>query len=913
MIGRTLGHYRIEAKLGEGGMGVVYKAHDAHLDRPVAVKVLAASAVADAERKRRFVLEARAASALNHPNIITIYDISADQGIDFIAMEYVPGRTLGQLIAQAGAQVGGRGLRPLEALRSAVQIADALARAHAAGIVHRDLKPANIMVTDEGLVKVLDFGLAKLTEPVDASNPSAATETLEGARTPRTEAGAIVGTIAYMSPEQAEGRPVDPRSDIFSFGAVLYEMITGRRAFSGETRLSCLTAILRDEPRPARELAAGLSPELDRILARCLRKDRDRRYQGAADLRLALLEVKEETESGRATQTTPVLAPQPARAGLRWLVPLAAAATLVAATALVTWLLARPEPSGAPALTRLTSDVGLTIHPDISPDGKLLAYASDRGGQGNLDIWVQQLPRGEPLRITRHPSFNHEPAFSPDATRIAFRSERDGGGIYVIPALGGAERLLAPQGRRPRFSPDGQWISYEIGGRGMPRGTWLIPAAGGSPRHLKPDFRVVRLGVWSPDSKRVLFFGNRGTATSAFWEWWVVPVEGGQAVLVGAEAFFRSHRLRNALPGQWAGGHVIFSARSGDSVGLWRVGIAPDGGKLLGAPERLTSGAADQSHPTLAGTRLVFSSVTDNLDIWSLPMDTNTAKPRGPPERLSHDLNRDAWPSISADGRRLVFHTGRAGSSDVWLKDLATGAETPLANTTAEEAYPILSADGRQVFYSVSEQGKMYGYLVILDAAGRPGIPRRVCQDCMRARDWSPDGRSALLAGRNDNPLLDLVTGRHAPYLSHSNPGYRADNPRWPPDGRWLSLQLWTGPDRGRYYVLRFTAPAAAPESEWIAVTGEDSLDLENCWSPDGNRLYFTSERDGFLCLWSVRLDPATKRPLGAPEPVVHFHSARLPMNDELAPIRLSTSRDRLVFELHEITGNIWMTELAPR
>src|SRR5713101_4554967 len=238
MTGQTIGHYRILEQLGAGGMGIVYKALDTHLDRFVAIKVLPPEKVANAERKRRFVQEAKAASALNHPNIITIYDIASDNGIDFIAMEYVPGRTLDELI-------GRKGLRLNEALKYAVQIADALSKAHAAGIIHRDLKPSNIMVDDHGLVKLLDFGLAKLTEATVQAEADP-TRTLR----PATEAGTILGTFAYSAPEQLEGKPVDTRSDIFSFGAVLYEIITGRRAFEAGTTTATLVSVVHDQPPP---------------------------------------------------------------------------------------------------------------------------------------------------------------------------------------------------------------------------------------------------------------------------------------------------------------------------------------------------------------------------------------------------------------------------------------------------------------------------------------------------------------------------------------------------------------------------------------------------------------------------------------------------------------------------------------
>jgi serine/threonine protein kinase len=289
MIGRTILHYQIVETLGRGGMGVVYKARDTHLDRFVAIKVLPPEKVADPERKRRFVQEAKAASALNHPNIVHIYDIAEAEGIQFIAMEYVPGKTLDQMI-------GRKGKRLNETLKYAIQIADALAHAHAAGIIHRDLKPSNIMVADNGLVKVLDFGLAKLTETATGELAETATLTAKGG--PSTEEGTIVGTVAYMSPEQAEGKKVDARSDIFSFGSLLYEMITGRRAFQGQTKVSTLSAILHQEPKAASEIAGETPHELEKIIARCLRKNPDRRFQHMADLKVALEELKEESESG---------------------------------------------------------------------------------------------------------------------------------------------------------------------------------------------------------------------------------------------------------------------------------------------------------------------------------------------------------------------------------------------------------------------------------------------------------------------------------------------------------------------------------------------------------------------------------------------------------------------------------------
>jgi serine/threonine protein kinase len=289
--GSKLSHFEILDKIGEGGMGTVYKARDLRLDRLAAVKVLPPAAVSDSDRQSRFQQEAKAASALNHPNIVTIYEIDTEGEIAFIAMEYVDGRTLDQAIPQ-------KGLRYSEALRYAVQLADALAAAHAAGIIHRDIKPANIMITGKGAVKVLDFGLAKLTESGLTQRIDEAQATVS-IRDGISEEGTIAGTIAYMSPEQAEGKKIDARSDIFSFGVVLYEMLTGRRPFRGETRVSTMAAILNQEPKPVRDIVEGLPGELERVLTRCLRKDPARRFQTMADLKVALEELKEESDSGR--------------------------------------------------------------------------------------------------------------------------------------------------------------------------------------------------------------------------------------------------------------------------------------------------------------------------------------------------------------------------------------------------------------------------------------------------------------------------------------------------------------------------------------------------------------------------------------------------------------------------------------
>ena len=312
MEGNRLGHFVVLEKLGEGGMGVVYKARDTRLDRLVAIKLLPESRVADPDRRARFIQEARAASALNHPNIVTIYDIAEEGGRHYIVMEFVDGKPLHERIPR-------KGMRITDALRVATQIADALTAAHAAGIVHRDLKPGNIMVDVQGRAKVLDFGLAKLAVPVTSAADETRTLAMDG---PRTEEGVIMGSVPYMSPEQVEGRPVDARSDIFSFGAVLYEMVTGRRAFQGESRASTLAAVVERDPQAPSDIAPDVPPELERIIWRCLKKDVARRSQHMGDVKLALEELRDESESASWSASRALLWPRRSRddagCGRRW-------------------------------------------------------------------------------------------------------------------------------------------------------------------------------------------------------------------------------------------------------------------------------------------------------------------------------------------------------------------------------------------------------------------------------------------------------------------------------------------------------------------------------------------------------------------------------------------------------------------
>jgi len=452
LIGQQIGSYEILSLLGAGGMGVVYQARDTRLKRSVAIKVLPADKVSDPERKRRFIQEARAASALNHPNIITIYDIGSESGIDFIVMEYVAGETLDQRIPR-------KGMRLNEVFKLAIQMADALAKAHSAGIVHRDLKPTNVMVTEEGLVKVLDFGVAKLTEASESDKGGTRTTQLQ------TEEGTIVGTVSYMSPEQAQGKKVDVRSDIFSFGAVLYEMVTGQRAFAGETSLAIMTAILREEPKPASQIVKGLPHDLEKILNRCLRKEPARRFQHMDDLKVALEELKEESDSGLLAGPPPAV-PLARRSRVWWATALVTMVLVVA-----TWLFrGTREPAPAPETVPLTSYAGFERCPSFSPDGNQVVFSWNGEKQDNWDIYLKLIGSPNSVRLTTDPADDVSPAFSPDGRSIGFvRVSKEQANFIIIPAIGGPERSIAAIS-----PPDVPFTNYGRSFDWLPNGKWVV-------------------------------------------------------------------------------------------------------------------------------------------------------------------------------------------------------------------------------------------------------------------------------------------------------------------------------------------------------------------------------------------------------------------------------------------------------
>jgi tRNA A-37 threonylcarbamoyl transferase component Bud32 len=905
MDAARFGHFDLLQKIGEGGMGVVYKARDSRLERVVAIKLLPEGRAADAERRARLVHEAKAASALNHPNIVTIHEVGEQDGRTFLVMELVDGKPLGELIPN-------KGMRLTEALRVAVQVADALTAAHAAGIVHRDLKPANIMVDGHGRVKVLDFGLAK-----QAARAAAADDETRTVNAPLTEEGTILGSVPYMSPEQAEGKAVDARSDIFSFGTVLYEMITGQRAFRGETRASTLAAVVEKEPQPPSQTGANAPPEVERLIARCMRKDVNRRSQHMADVKLALEELRDESESGKLMRPSaaPSASAPAAAAGPRWLWPLVALASVAIGAALAWALLHHrgPAASQAPELTRVSPDDGHSYQgASISPDGKFVVYRSDRGG--NWDLWLQQIGGGNPIQLTHSADPVQGGKFFPDGTRILYSTRQDSrpyhSSIQTIPTLGGDPRVLASGEGLILYdlSPDGRSVAYgSFGSSGQH--AFVIPANGGAPRELtKLPTNGQGFLIWTFDSRWLIAGGQ----PSAEWEWFAVPVDGGDPIATGAGAALRTAGLEWAVPSAMRGNRVLLSGKKGEQYNVWELGLTPGSWRVAGVPRQLTFG----TESTFAGAVSAIGTTTVDVsktsaDLYLLPLDPKSGQASGTARRLTQD-GRYKFPLlISGEPGSVYFFVGPdASGADFFGLNLASGTQTLLGTSaiTRNGTFypPAVSSDGRQVAYTVRE-GDSFSIRV-----GAPGTDaataRELCKHCGYAKAFSPDGRFVLYDTNprlNSNSperkhtvrLLEVASGTDKPWLEHPTDSVSPDPIG--ANGEWVAVAVKPpGSNIFKAYLVPWREEPV-PVSEWIEIPRPGNPFF---YTPTSNFCYFL--RDSKIL--GVRFDPKT-RSFGQPLDVKFppGSAAEWKPGDEWV-----LAGSGLVFSRQEQHGAVWLMKV---
>ncbi|MET0646502.1 MAG: protein kinase [Pyrinomonadaceae bacterium] len=835
---RQIGPYRILSLLGAGGMGEVYLAEDTRLGRRVALKLLPPPFVSDPDRLRRFEREARAASALNHPNILTLHDIGRADGTHYIVTEYVEGGTL-------RARLNSGRIPVPEAVRVAAQVAEALSAAHAAGITHRDIKPENIAVRPDGYAKVLDFGLAKLAElpsdGADALSPSM-----------RTPTGLRIGTVKYMSPEQVLGHAVDGRTDLWSLGVVLYESLTGQAPFAGANKGVTFDLILNHTPAPLADFDEDLPPQLDSIISRALEKDPELRYQTASDLRAELRRLQRELEpfSSRWGRAVTRLRRAPARA-VGWPLKAALAACVLALAVIGGWLLFSPRgappqetraagPNWAQAKsTHLTSGAGPEYSPNLNPDGKSFLYASRAAG--NWDIYWQRVGGKNAVNLTKDSAADDtRPAYSPDGNLIAFRSERAPRGIYVMEATSENVRRLSDFGYDPSWSPDGKELVIssapfsEPTTRSLnPGALWVIDVATGALRRLTEGDAVQP--SWSPNGHRVAYWGVQPGGGQR--DIWTIAAGGGDAVPVVKDEALDWNPV-------WSpdGKYLYFASNRGGSMNFWRVPIDEQSGRPAGEPEAVTTPSAYSQHISFSrdGKRMAYVQKVETRNLQRVAFDPAAGKAVGAPEAVTQGAVHVSAPDVSPDGEWLAYSSQGERQEDISLISKDGTGRRQLTNDHFSDRFPRWSPDGSRIAFYSDRSGRYEVWLVSPDGTGLRQVTFTSGQSAVYPV-WSPDGRHIVFKQRD---LMPFVVEADTPWQSQTPPRQLppfekdGDGHFWPwswsADGRRLA-GWWVDQAASKTYVYSYDFETQSYER--LTEFGNNPV-----WLRDGRRLLFHSE-----------------------------------------------------------------------
>ncbi len=868
-VGSTFaGRYKIVKELGRGGMGVVYKTQDTKLKREVALKSLSPQLLGD-ETKVRFVREAQAAAALNHPNICTVYEIDESKGKSFIAMEYIEGQTLKEKTA----------MRPLnlnEALEIGIQIADGLRHAHDKGIVHRDIKSSNIMIKKNGQAKVMDFGLAKLI-----------------GSTMVTREGTTLGTISYMSPEQAQGKAVDQRSDIWSLGVVLYELVSGQLPFLGEHDQAVIYSIINDEPLPVTSLRSGVPLEFERIIHKCLEKDPDFRYQNTIDLQADLKRMKRDFEKEKVTSVATTILAKPRKRKrskvspiILWVAISICAVTLLLA---LSFSLFKPQkPTSEFNLFPFTGGDEVSVFPSWSPDGMWIVYASDEGG--NLDIWKKSIEGSEAIRITSSPYNENEPAFSPDGRQIAFSSDREGSGIFIILAEGGTPFRLTDFGVRPSWSPDGKTLAFDLYGD-----IYLTPSTENEPRLEVRGTSGIPYTVWSPDGERILFW-NRTKG-----DVYVRSLKNGNSEplgLVPAGQEISGLALSND-------GRVLVMSRGsfGGNKNLLRVNLNPKTLKPIGSPAHLSVTSTEDIQCALSpdGTRLAFRASQLERHLWAFPLDTDEGSLKGEGRRITFKSQLNYYPACSSDGQMLVWTSHFAGKGVLCTKNLGEGEES---KTTLEwgrkvrEVGGSFSPDGKRICYSSTINGSYE--LWILPSLRT--VARKLTSPDERQRDtltaWSPKADTiAFYSNRSQSWDIWTVQVGGADQPKQLTPWESNEQyPCWSPDGQRIAFKT-TQEGNADIWIMNSDGGNPRP---YIKHPAEECW---SSWSPDGRWFYFVSNRGGVFNVWARATES------GEIHQVTHYSGQSQGLPDAGLFTKFAVTPTHLIIPLESREGNLYILE----
>jgi eukaryotic-like serine/threonine-protein kinase len=842
--GTRIAHYEIIAQIGSGGMGEVFLARDTRLGRRVAVKLLSPSLTADAQLRSRFFREAQLASALDHPNICTIHEVGESSGFLFIAMQYIEGVTLKEII-------GSRPLK-LDALLSiSLQAADALQSAHDHGIIHRDIKSNNIMVTSRGQVKMLDFGLAKLMDARNREDPGSTESEL-------TRSGAVLGTPNYMSPEQARGERVGHRSDIFSLGVVIYEMASGVVPFKGKSQAETMNAVINEPQKPVTELNADVPVGICAVIDRALAKSPAERYQTVGEM------LQDLRRAGRAAG---VLGPSDSQeavipylplarrsaSGWMWAMSLVGLALLVGLGVWISSLSILQKRSPAPLQPLpLTSYPGQEMLPSFSPDGKQVAFAWDGEKGDNFDVYVKLVDTGTPHRITTHPAQDSFPAWSPDGNYLAFRrhtNEYDA--VYLIPSLGGPERKLAdicPRlmgsqvgGDGLTYSPDGKFLALpDKDSAGEPFSIMQISTETGEKRKLSSPpagSRGDNTPTFSPDGRQIAFSRMVGEGIEDIY---VMAAEGGEP----RRLTFDNQFIRDV---DWTadGGEIVFISQRAGDTGLWRVSAAG------GTPERVVpalGSSITRARISRQGHRLAYTQYFPDTNIWRFELAGAKSRIQ-PPTMLISSSKFDSAAQYSPEGNKITFTSDRSGSLEIWACEADGSNPVQLTNFRGPQAdSPCWSPDGNQIAFDARPDGNANIFVISVEG----GKPYRLTEDAAEeiAPSWSRDGRWIYFeSNRNGSSQIWKMPAKGGQALQVTKDGGYTSHESM--DGKFLYYTkgrniagIWRVPVEGGDEMLVIDTHKAGYWSAWTVVEqGIYFLTAESLARPTIDFFSFTTNK----------------------------------------------------------------------
>jgi len=802
--GSRLGPYEIVAPIGAGGMGEVYKARDTRLERTVAIKVLPPHFVGNDDLRQRFEREAKVVSGLSHPHICTVHDVGHESGVDYLVMEYIEGETLVDRLEKGPLPMG-------QALRHAVEIADALDKAHRSGVIHRDLKPGNVMLTRSG-AKLLDFGLAKVTAPEAGERLSV----LATADRPLTQAGTLLGTFQYMSPEQLEGREADARTDIFAFGAVLYEMVTGQRAFEGNSQASLVSSIMSSEPVPLAAVQPMTPPALERIVRTCLAKDPDDRWQSAHDLAAELRWIAE--AGSQAGVPAPVVARRKTRE--RWAWGLAAILLVAAATA--GGIIATRGRSVTAEPTRFVIPQDPQLRgmdwPKLSPDGRTIAFLGT-DGEGRTSIWLRPLSALEP-HVLPGTEGAWRPFWSPDGRYLAYFVGKQ---LKKVAVAGGPPQLISDG----TAGYDGSWgsgdtILFDGSGRDPIR---RVSAAGGVPADevpLKEGEASIGWPQFLPDGRHFLYVTGTSGGESRLT---VGTLDSGESKTVGAV----EGRVEYS-----PSGHVLYVSQGTLLARPFSTRTLDFTGEPVPVAENVTTPAA--------GNGFSSFSVSANGTLAYLPGSQTPESDLVWLDASGEELGRVGQPgayrdlALSPDETRLAvgLEDSQRGTEDLWVFDLKRNVPMRLTFDAASEIWPVWSPDGKWVAFGSNRTGEYAVYRRLASGAGEDELVYLDEKADVAPTDWSPDGKWILAAAYPNGArfgLLALPTegeGKPVPYVVNSFVNQRG---RFSPDGRFVVYQ---SNESGRFEV--YVQPFPASGAKWQISTAGGRTPF---WTKGGREIVF--------------------------------------------------------------------------